>query len=112
MITATLLVDADKRECSLTVKGHAGQAPTGQDIVCSAASILAYTLAHCIKNMWELGSLEEHSIVLDGGDASIECKCEDDEIFAEVFQTYSVIKVGFSLLARNYPQYVELITDD
>ena len=113
MITATFSFNGERQECSLRLKGHAGQAEVGKDIVCASASILAYTLAHCIKNMWELGSLAcEPNIVLDEGDAAIECKCEDDELFAEAFQTYSVIKVGYSLLAHNYPQYVELITDD
>ena len=47
-------------------------------------------------------------VILEAGDASIICKCESDEMFNEVFQTFSVIKLGYSILAQNYPQYVEL----
>lgn len=109
MITASFRYDAETRELCFAAKGHAGQAERGQDIVCSSASILMFTLAHFVRNMFELGSIKsEPKIILDEGDASVICKCEDDEIFTEAFQTYSVIKLGYSILAHNYPQYVRL----
>ena len=35
---------------SLTIEGHADQAEYGKDIVCSACSILAYTVAQFVKD--------------------------------------------------------------
>ena len=109
MISVTFQCDFATRELGLTIKGHAEQAEKGQDIVCSSASILIYTLARFVQNMYELGSIkDEPNITLDEGDACVACKCEDDEIFAEAHQTYSVIKLGYTILAEYYPQYVRL----
>jgi uncharacterized protein YsxB (DUF464 family) len=105
--------DKDKRECVLTVKGHAGQADIGKDIVCASASILAYTIAQIVKAMNDHGDLAEPpTIELEGGDATIKCRAEDDYLFSELMQDFFVITTGYMLLAYNYPEYVQLITDD
>ena len=39
----------------LTMDGHAGSAPIGHDLVCSAASILAHTLAANVEHMADAG---------------------------------------------------------
>ena len=99
----------DKRELSLRVKGHAGQAEPGKDIVCASASILAYTAAQVVKAMHAHGDLEkEPKIRLKEGDALIACKPKTDKLYAEALHTYFVIQVGYSLLSYNYPEYVNL----
>lgn len=92
------------------MKGHAGQASLGQDIVCASASILAYTVAQIIRTMEHHGDLEDSVIEMGNGDATISCRCKDDAIYAEASHTYFVAKVGYSLLVHNYPQFVELKT--
>lgn len=92
---------------SLKLDGHAGQAREGEDIVCSACSILAYTVAQIVK-------LEEHNrkmkapptVILESGKAEITCE-PVDEIYNEIFHAYYVAEVGYLLLARNYPQFVD-----
>lgn len=113
MITVTFANNRDTRTASLTVKGHAGQAEKGHDIVCSAASILAYTVAQIVKAMEFNGDLTEPAeIRLDEGDAVITVKTKTNVLFAELMHTFFVAKTGYRILAHNYPKYVQLITDD
>ena len=112
MIKVEIGYSKDSRECRLRVRGHAGQAEVGQDIVCASASILAYTLAQVVKAMDSHGDFAEPAVIeLESGDAIIICKAKDDYLFSEVLHAFFVIKTGYALLAHNYPQFVELITD-
>lgn len=112
MIKVKSNYDGDKRECSLLVKGHAGQAEAGQDIICSSASILAYTIAQIVKLMYDSGELAEPPILdLESGDATIVCRARDDDLYAQMAQSFYTIKVGYILLQHNYPQFVEIIDD-
>ena len=112
MIKVKFAFDKDKRECSLLVNGHAGQAVVGEDIVCASASILAYTIAQIIKGMEHHGDLSETpTIKLESGDATIVCRAKDDYLFSELMQDFFVIRTGYALLECNYPLYVEF-TDD
>jgi uncharacterized protein YsxB (DUF464 family) len=85
------------KKLSLSVEGHAEYAEHGKDIVCAAASILAYTLASSVRYV-------DASAVIDmsSGKTYIESGCEEAE------GAFRFAKTGFSLLAHNYPQYVRL----
>ena len=110
MIKVKYAYDRDKRECSLTVKGHAGQADIGHDIVCASASILAYAIAQIIKAMEHHGDLvETPTIILESGDATIVCRAKDDYLFSEMMQYFFTVRTGYALLERSYPQFVEFI---
>ena len=113
MIKVKFAYDKDKRECSLLIDGHAGKAIVGQDIVCASASILAYTIAQVVKGMEHHGDLvEPPTLDLEDGEATIVCRANDDYIFSEMMQDFFVIRTGYAVLAHNYPQYVQIITDD
>lgn len=108
MIKVSFKRDKDSKEISMFVYGHAGQNSLGNDIVCSAASILAYTVAQTIRYIESQGGLEkEPCIALDEGDAVITCHPKE-EYAGEVLQTYFVAEVGYSLLAHNFPRFVDL----
>lgn len=108
MINVTFTHEKDIGTIVLKVKGHAGQDEMGHDIVCSAASILTYTIAQYLKFINERGGLQKKPhIVLNDGDALIVAKPKS-EFEAEVLNAFFVAEVGYSLLAQNYPQYVEL----
>lgn len=92
------------KNLSLRLEGHAGYAEHGKDIVCASASILAYTLASIVDSFDDVESV----IDLKGGDTTIECKCKDDETYVKVANAYHYTKIGYALLAHNYPQYVRL----
>ena len=113
MIQVKYTYDRDKRECSLLVKGHAGYAEVGKDLVCASATILAYTIAQVIKGMEHHGDLvEPPTLDLESGDATIVCRAKDDYIFSEMMQDFFVIRTGYAVLAYNHPDYVQIITDD
>jgi uncharacterized protein YsxB (DUF464 family) len=110
MIKVNYTYDRDKRECSLTVEGHAGCAERGKDLICASASTLAFTIAQVIKSMHHHGDLVEPPILdLEDGDATIVCRAKDDYLFSEIMQDFFVIRTGYALLAHNYPQFVEFI---
>lgn len=108
MVKASFTYHEDKGKISLEVKGHAGQAPEGHDIVCSAVSILTYTVAQYLKYVEkEKGLRKKPHIDIKNGDAVIVAK-PTEEFMGEVLNAFFVAEVGFHLLAQNYPQYVEL----
>lgn len=70
----------------LKLSGHAGYAPSGSDIVCAAASILAYTLAE--------------------GGAEIEERSDGGMYITGNRRGMELIAGGYRLLAENYPKNV------
>jgi uncharacterized protein YsxB (DUF464 family) len=113
VIKAVFDTDREGRKLSLSIKGHAGQAEVGQDIICASASILAYTLAQIFKTMDAHGDFAESPVIdLESGNTVISCVAKDDDIYAEAMYALFVVQVGFSLLAYNYPQFVELTMFD
>lgn len=108
MITAEFKADKDAGSISLRMSGHAGAAEAGKDIICAAASILAYTVAQAMQFMHEQGGLQEKPrIQLSDGDAIIAAKPNPDS-YAEALHTFFVAQIGFHLLSHNYAQYVRL----
>lgn len=98
----------DGKTLILTLKGHSGQAEMGQDIVCSAASILAYTVAQMVTTMREEGKLKKSPhIRMESGDATITCK-PTKQYFGEAMHTYRVAQTGYELLAHTYKDYVRV----
>ena len=90
----------------LKVTGHAGQAEKGQDIVCSAVSILFYTLAQAVMDSRE--ALEDEPIIItNDGDGMVSCKPKEEYV-ATMQRTYWTILTGFELLAQEYKDYVNL----
>ena len=111
MIKVKIRTHDATRYLRLTVEGHAGSADKGHDLVCASASILAYTVAQLVQAMEHHGDLVgKPCIELNEGDASIILRCKDDDIYAEARHTFFVAQTGYSLLAHNFPQYVELKT--
>lgn len=108
MITAEFKADKGDGSISLRMSGHAGAAEAGKDIICAAASILAYTVAQAMQFMYEQGGLQgKPRVQLNGGDTIIEAKPRD-ESYAEALHTFFVAQIGFHLLSHNYAQYVRL----
>ena len=89
----------------LSVEGHSGYAEPGKDIICSAASILAYTLAQNLMFAKEDGYIQDLQANLEQGNAEISCKpvAGREE---EVQCIFSVVRTGFLLLGTNYPKFI------
>lgn len=106
MITASLIVDEKDRSLSLEVKGHAGQAEIGKDIICASASILLYTVAQEVMDMTRKGEVLSVTNINEG-DSTVSCKCKTEEAYSEAIRVFYFGMVGYQLLAHNYPQFVE-----
>lgn len=89
----------DKRRFRVTLSGHAGYAPVGEDIVCAAASMLAATLARA------LGGVAGYHYADDGKTMEISCAPTAAQL-PRVLTTMDVIDSGFGLLAGTYPNHV------
>ena len=105
------LIKIDRRSLSLIYRseGHAGDAASGQNIVCSAASILAYTLANKVVCACKLGWLDEGDIAIrmDAEDCEIACIAPDEEIFGELARDYMFVGTGYCMIEQQHPQEVE-----
>ena len=100
--------EKDKGSIHMKVKGHANTAPKGEDLVCSAATMLVYTVAQALTFMYEQGQLEEKPrITIREGKAIVAAKPKEDYL-AEVLHTFWVAQCGAHVLAKNYPDHVSL----
>lgn len=106
MIKVRFGFSSDGKSIILTLQGHAGYAEKGTDIICSAATILAYTAAQCVKTMHDKGQLKKKpTINLSEGDISIVCKPTKDS-FAEAMHIYFVVQMGYLLMANTFGKYI------
>lgn len=93
---------------TITIKGHAEYAEKGSDIVCSAVSILAYTLAEHLAVMYEGGLLCDKPVIkMNSGDLKIECK-PTKEALQNITNIFTFVELGFALIANTYPDNVKL----
>ena len=91
---------------TLDITGHAEHGKKGEDIVCSAISILFYTLAESLNNCKDM--LEEAMTYNEeDGNGHISCKPKA-EYEANISLIYWTILNGFQLLADNYEKNVKL----
>lgn len=100
-----ITVKYDAENYTLEVEGHAGYEEPGKDIVCSAASILAYTLAQNLMFEEEDGNVQDLCTFLEQGNAKISCRPAEGKE-EEISCIFSVIRTGFLLLGTNYPKFI------
>ena len=92
----------------MSVQGHAGTAPFGQDLVCAAATMLCYTMAQTVCGMandgW-LASKPTISLVSGEGDVIFSpntAHTKDAELCMDV------IRNGYRMLESSYPDAVKI----
>jgi uncharacterized protein YsxB (DUF464 family) len=106
MITAEFIRDREKRTLTMTVRGHAGTAPAGEDLVCAGASTAAYAYAECVEQMAAAGYLRrEFSIHVNEGFLQVEAAPKPEHM-DKVLQALWQAQVAFQLLAANAPEAV------
>lgn len=91
-------------EYELSMNGHANYSNKGNDIVCAAASSLAYALLGFLENcpsVLELNSIE-HS-----GEMEIDC-IGDKKIVKTAF---NMAVIGFLQLEKSYPEHISVDTN-
>lgn len=100
----------DREHLTMDLKGHAGFAQLGKDPVCAGASVLAMTVAQCVKSMEEAGRLQKKAhIVIRNGRVLVTAKPRE-EYRAEAEHLFWVGETGFRLLAESYPDYVVILS--
>lgn len=105
--TFTYKTESNKPILLLSVDGHAGAGNFGEDIVCSACSILSYTLAQTLLLMKTEGRLRKKPRVdIKEGKAKIVAEPKA-EALSEILSYFYMTYVGFCLLHENYPQFVD-----
>ena len=108
MITAKFYQKPSHGSIHMTLKGHAGAAPKGEDLVCASATMLAYTVAQAVQFLFEQDKLKKKpKIHIREGAATIIATPTEDA-YAETLHTFWVAQCGIHVLCRNYPQCVTL----
>ena len=96
----------NEKNLELSVKGHANHGEKGEDIVCSAVSILFYTLAESLTESKKM-LVKNPLINMEDGNGTISCVPKG--IYeANVSLMYWTVLNGFNLLASEYKNNVSL----
>ena len=84
----------------ITIEGHSGYAPTGQDIVCSAVSVLVQTLIQSVENL----PADKITYDMQPGTVDIKFWCLSDpsKVLIDAFF------IGINGIAEAYPENVKL----
>jgi len=90
----------------LTITGHAGAGKSGDDIVCSAVSILFYSLAKSLSDNPQMFK-EPVDITDEEGNGHLKCS-PSPKYEATVKTMFTPTLTGFQLLADTYPKFVSL----
>lgn len=108
MITAKFYKKSDG-SIHMTLRGHSGAAPKGEDLICASATMLAYTVAQAVQFMHEQeGKLKcKPKIRIAEGRATV-IATPTEEGYAEVLHTFWVAQCGIHVLSHNYPRHVKL----
>lgn len=91
----------------MCIRGHAGFAPAGKDIVCAGASALALTLAACLRKEDARGTLRLLSIRQEPGWLEMQATPTLSGL-ERLSALLEGAEEGFRLLSRQYPEYVVL----
>ena len=102
MIEITRIKNENGENIGFRCFGHAGFARRGRDIVCSAASILAYTVAQTLTQMNKQGWLKKKPhLNLKEGKSVITC-VPKAEFYEECLMVFFVAEMGYTLLAKSF----------
>ena len=93
----------DERAYKIDIEGHAGYNP-GLDIVCSAASVLGYTLANALM---DIEADKKNIQISENGEVHIfivPIKQRSEEVRIII----NTIMMGYELIADQYPENISL----
>lgn len=89
----------------VSVSGHAQSAEKGHDLICAAASMLAYTLAANVVNFADQEKAEHPVTKLLEGDTVI--SCEPKWRYRKILRaSFDSVCAGFALLAQCHPDHI------
>ena len=91
-------VSYSPRALTLRVEGHAYRGRPGEDIVCAAASMLAYTAGYMLVQAEERGEARDVVTVYDRGLAQISARAANAACARRLKRSFADICAGFRLL--------------
>lgn len=98
-------VDYDPEDFRMEIRGHAGAAPAGQDLVCAGISVLSFGLINAAMSVPEYNG----HVMVSEGEAVIRVECSpEEEHEALCREMFRVIWCGFETIAESYPDYIQL----
>lgn len=98
----------NRKECTLTVKGHAQTGPVGTDLVCASSSILGFTAIACAQDNMEK-YMPRISVIEDT--LRIECNPGRSYI-TPCRRMLDTIFTGYETLEKAYPNNVRTEKED
>lgn len=99
-------VNYNRKDYTVSVTGHAQSGEAGHDLVCSAVSILVYTLASNVERMSQDSSrFHKAKIKVQSGEAKIQCR-PINGMKAVASLVMDSICTGFDILSQKYPDNV------
>lgn len=106
MIRAT--IGDNGKKLWLEMQGHADGGEYGHDLICAAATMMAYTMAQVVSFMDAGKELEEAPVMcIRSGEALISFVPKDH---AKGAMAQYVVRAGLECLAKNYPGHVAVYT--
>lgn len=108
MIDAKFYRKPENGSIHMMLKGHSGAAPVGEDMICAAATMLAYTAGQAVQFLYDSDKLQRRpKIKISNGEAVIVATPKEDA-YAEALMVFWVAQCGAHVLAKNYPENVRL----
>ena len=90
---------------TIEIKGHAGYGKKGEDIVCSAVSILTYTL---LASLMHMQGVKVQNAVIKNGYAYLQWRPPDAKSEKEICNAViDALCAGYEIMQQNYPDYVQ-----
>lgn len=90
---------------AIDIRGHAGQAVCGHDLVCAGASVLIYALAEYLNSNAQ--KCKKLDVSLKSGQGRI-IAIPFEEHASEVLSAFETAVHGYMHLAQGYPDYIRL----
>ena len=99
------MIEVRLGKTALTVRGHAGFSRYGSDIVCAAASMLAFALAEAVQ----AAEMKTPPVIeMERGQFRLEAPAAKEER-ARTEGMCETVRAGYRLLAARYPEYVRVL---
>lgn len=97
----------DSKHSRLAVKGHAGAAPKGEDLICAGVTALVEGLNVALEEMDTRGLLAGGDAKLEEGEAVFQAFGKEGYEMA-VFGAMLTAASGLRWMAENFPEFVEM----
>lgn len=94
------MIVIDRKKDGISIRGHANYAPIGQDIVCSAVSVLVQTLIQSVEEL----TTDKIKYSMQPGTVDIKFWCLSDQSKVLIDAFF----IGIEGIAAAYPDNVKL----